>query len=141
MKRVLIVFGLMLWLLSGVTTAQNGKSYVVIVNVRNSAGMIPKSVLSKIFLKQEANWMPVDQPANAPAREAFSTYVHGRSASTIKSYWQSQVFSGREVPPPEKSTDLAVIAYVRANEKAIGYVSVAPSIATANGVKVIRVGP
>ena len=137
MKRIVIVFTVMMLLLAGAMQAQD-KGYKVIVNAGNAAAALPKAKLSKIFLKQEGGWAPVDQTAASPARDAFSKDVHGRTASTIKSYWQSQIFSGREVPPPEKGGDAAVVAYVKGNPQAIGYVSAAADV---SGVKVIKVGP
>jgi hypothetical protein len=47
------------------------------------------------------------------------------------------MFSGREVPPPVRDSDTAVIEYVRANSGAIGYI--APSATLPNGVKPLRV--
>lgn len=138
MKRAVIIFTVMLCVLAGVSSAQDGKPYKLIVNPANPASALPKAKVSKIFLKQEGNWSPVDLTGSSPVRDAFSKDVHGRSASTIKSYWQSQIFSGREVPPPEKGSDAAVAAYVKANPNAIGYVSAGAAV---DGVKVIRVNP
>jgi len=47
-----------------------------------------------------------------------------------------QIFSGRDVPPPQKS-EAAVISFVRSNENAIAYVSAGADTA---GLKVITVG-
>jgi hypothetical protein len=32
-------------------------------------------------------------------REGFSKEVHGRSVTAIKSFWNQQIFAGRQVPP------------------------------------------
>ena len=65
----------------------------------------------------------MDQAPISPVRGAFNRLVHQKSAGAIASYWQQQIFAGREVPPAEKSGDGAVIAFVKANPGAIGYVS------------------
>jgi hypothetical protein len=43
--------------------------------------------------------------------------------SAVESYWQQAIFSGRSVPPLEKASDAEVLAFVRANPGAVGYVS------------------
>jgi hypothetical protein len=53
---------------------------------------------------------------------------------SVYSYWQEIVFSGRGEPPPERASDAEVVAFVRANVNAFGYVS--PTAAVA-GVKVL----
>ena len=60
-----------------------------------------------------------------------------KSVSAVKSYWQQQIFSGRGVPPTERSTDSEVLAYVRSNPNAIGYVSSAAALG--GSVKVVTV--
>ena len=46
--------------------------------------------------------------------------------------WQCLILRGREVPPPEVSSDEEVIAFVKSRPGAIGYVS---SAARLDGVK------
>lgn len=90
---------------------------------------IDAGTLSEIFLKKTERWddgsriFPVDQVESAPVREAFSRRVHRRSVPAIKAYWQQRIFSGREVPPPEKTSDREVVEFVRATPGSIGYVS------------------
>ena len=83
--------------------------------------------------------MPVDLSESAPAREAFSTAVHHKPVKAVRAYWQQQIFSGRDVPPPEKTSDEQVIAFVRATPGAIGYVSAAAPLT--GGVRRVQVGP
>ena len=56
--------------------------------------------------------------------------------NAVRSYWQQRIFSGRDVPPPEADSDLAVLRYVKENAGAIGYVSDVPNI---QGVRVVTV--
>jgi ABC-type phosphate transport system substrate-binding protein len=65
----------------------------------------------------------VDQTDRSSVREEFSRVVHGKSAAAVKSTWNQQIFSGRDVPPVEKSSDGDVVAFVRATPGAVGYVS------------------
>lgn len=116
--------------------------YKVIVNSANPATALPKKDVSQLFMKKTAKWAdgtavtPVDQTEKATVRERFTQEVHGKSVAAVKSYWQQQIFSGRDVPPVEKSSDAQVIAFVKQNAGAIGYV--AESADTA-GVKVVAV--
>jgi ABC-type phosphate transport system substrate-binding protein len=98
--------------------------------------------LNALFLKKMAKWTdgtpaaPINQTKSAAVREAFTTTVHGKSVAAVDSYWQQQIFSGRDIPPAEKSSDADVITFVKANAGAVGYVSDA---AVTAGVKVISV--
>ena len=117
------------------------KSYKVIVNPSNPVSSISREDVSRIFLKKTTKFSdgrgasPVDLPANSPTRESFSKDVHGKSSSAVDAYWQQLIFSGRDIPPAQKS-ESGVLDFVRSNGNAIGYVS--PGADT-GGVKVINV--
>jgi ABC-type phosphate transport system substrate-binding protein len=116
--------------------------YVVIVNAQNAVHSISPKDLSLIFLKKNTRW-PNGQkielialPDTTPASIRFDKEIFKRSPAAIRAYWQQEIFSGRSVPPVEKTTDEEIVAFVASNPGAIGYVAVAPSKA---GVKVIKV--
>lgn len=114
--------------------------YQVIVHSTNPTDILTREQLGKVFLKKIVKWdtgtpiIPVDQLPISPVRIAFTKVGHGKPVSAVVSYWQQQIFGGREVPPAEKQSDAAVIAFVKANPGAIGYVSAAT---LADGVKVM----
>ena len=116
--------------------------FKIIVNSSNSSTKISKADLNAIFLKKMVKWsdgipaLPVNQSKKSTVRDSFTTSVHGKSVAAVDSYWQQQIFSGRDVPPAEKTSDADVLAFVKANAGAVGYIS--DSGATA-GVKVISV--
>jgi ABC-type phosphate transport system substrate-binding protein len=122
--------------------ALSAQEYKVIAHPDAGVTELPTAVVANVFLRKErklpggveAN--PVDLPASSSLREAFSKGVLGRPTSAVVTYWQQQVFSGRDTPPPSKPNDDAVVAFVKATPGAIGYVS---SGANAEGVKVVRV--
>jgi hypothetical protein len=58
--------------------------------------------------------------------------------SSIKAYWQKQIFSGRGVPPEEKESDEEVLEYVSKNVGAIGYISESAET-SAYDVKVLEI--
>ena len=120
--------------------AQQG--YKVIVNENNQVSSLDKKQVSKFLLKKALRWEdgtavdPVDLAPSSAVREAFSEDVHGRSVASIKNYWQRQIFSGANTPPAEVGSDAEVIAYVRSNPGAIGYVSTGAPL---DGVKAVSV--
>ena len=124
--------------------AAQADGYVIIVNQTNPVTSLSRQQASDIFMKQLRQWEqggdihPVDLPAVSPVRDAFSRAVHGKPSSAVASWWGQQMFSGRSVPPPQRTTDRAVNAFVREDGLAIGYVS--PGAAEA-GVKVVRITP
>lgn len=127
----------------GVGSTVFGQSnYRVVVHESNPLDEISKDLLSSYLLKKKSRWdhgatvAPADLDSQSPVRAAFSEEVHGRSVASIKNYWQRQIFSGRNVPPPEVSDDSEMIAFVRDSPGGLGYVSGGASV---RGVKILRV--
>ncbi len=124
------------------TVAHADPGYRVIINPENPTTSISRSTLSKVFLKSQTSWsngnriMPVDLRVTSRVRDALSRYVHGRSATVIKNWWNQQIFAGKGVPPPELATDAKVVAYVLANAGAIGYVAADAPIGDARTITV-----
>ena len=118
------------------------QDYKVIVNSANAATEISAEALGKIFLKQVSKFpdgaaaTPVEPAKASPARAAFVKTVLGRTVQNLDTYWQQQIFSGKDVPPANKSNDDDVVAFVKSNPGAIGYVSASAAVA---GVKVVTV--
>jgi len=116
--------------------------YWVVVHPDNPIDTLERSEVSRLFLKKATRWsdgtpvVPVDLPEKAPAREAFSKDIHGRTAAAIKKYWQQKVFSGEAAPPPEVTSEADVLAHVRSDPSAVGYVS---DEAVLKGVKILDV--
>ena len=114
----------------------SAQGYVVVVNEAGPASL-SKTDVSRIFLKKSSQLTPVDQDKDAKVRSSFSKAVLGRPLSAIISYWQQQIFSGGESPPTEKASDAEVLAFVRSNPKAIGYVAAGTELGA--GVRAITV--
>jgi len=131
MKRVIVVLSavavLTLWNAS--FTAEAASGYRVIVNRNASFTEISKDEVQKIMMKKTSKFSdgtkadPVDLDPESPVREAFSKDVLGRSTSGVKNFWQRQIFSGKDVPPPEVASDADVVAFVSSNPGGLGYVS------------------
>jgi ABC-type phosphate transport system substrate-binding protein len=126
----------------GATVAAQAASYKVVANNSVPVSSLSKKAASDLFLKKTTKWeggapaVPVDQLESSAIRQALSKDVHGKTAAAVKSYWNQQIFSGRDVPPIEKRSDAEVLAFVRATPGAIGYVS---DGAATDGVHVLTV--
>ena len=138
-RRTVVLLALLLLLSPAAGWAAD---YQVIVHSANPTDILTKEQLGKMFLKKLVKWdtgtpiVPVDQAAASPVRAAFTKIVHGKPVSAIASYWQQQIFAGKEVPPAEKAGDAAVLAYVKATPGAIGYIS---DGASAEGAKLLTI--
>jgi ABC-type phosphate transport system substrate-binding protein len=115
----------------------DAQDFVVVTNAANPVSELSRNEVSNIFLKKTTRLVAVDLDKGSIVRDAFSKAIHGRPASAILSYWQQQIFSGKDVPPAERSSDADVLAFVRGNPNAIGYVSAGTSLGP--GVKVVSV--
>lgn len=107
----------------------HGQSFVLIVNARNPVHEITRDQAARLFLKKSVTWSDggsvtlVDQERDSKVREAFTQHVLGRSIDAVDIYWQSQIFSGKGVPPATKGSDAEVVAFVAADPYAMGYVA------------------
>jgi ABC-type phosphate transport system substrate-binding protein len=136
-------FALLACLALGAALPAAAADFKVVVHPDNPLGELTTTELSRLFLKKTLRWpegRPVQpvEPGTPRLRERFAQAVHGKSLDAVKAYWNQLIFSGRDVPPLEKADDAGVLAYVRANPGAVGYVS--PGADTA-GVKVLLVSP
>ncbi len=118
--------------------------FVVVVHEDNPLTTIEREHLSKLFLKRINKWPggrpvePMDLTPTAVSRVAFTKAVHKKSVAAIRAFWQQQIFSGRDIPPPEKGTEEQVVEYIRFHPDAVGYVS--PDAVLGAGVKSVTIG-
>ena len=137
-----IVLMAILVLTLGLAQEATAADYQVIVNESNPISTIEADAVRRIMLRKTTRWdhgamaQPIDRTQDASVRETFSKEVLRKSVSAIKAYWQTQIFSGRGVPPAELESNASVIEYVRRNPGAIGYVRAGTAT---RGVKVIEV--
>src|SRR5215217_1220273 len=143
LRHALLATAITAGAMPGAPRAAAAQGYQVIVNAANSASTLPRGEVAALFLKQVTTWPDgapvavVDLNDKFSVRAAFSREVLGRSASAIRSYWQQQVFGGRAVPPTQRANDAEVVAYVRENPNAIGYV--APSTPLGQGIRTLTI--
>jgi ABC-type phosphate transport system substrate-binding protein len=118
-------------------------AFRVIVHPDVKGGQIPRSMLGAIFLKQALKWgdgrpaVPVDQSVQSAVRRQFSYDVLRQGIVEVQVYWQRRITAGL-VPPPVKTSDEDVVAFVASTPGAIGYVSSSTTLpATVREVAVV----
>jgi hypothetical protein len=108
--------------------------YVVVVHAANPSSALPREQVARLFLRKVKRWPsgadaePVDLAPAAPARDAFTRHVLGKSVASVRAYWQQRIFSGAEVPPPEKAAEADALEFVRTHPAGVGYVSPAAGL-------------
>ena len=99
----------------------------VIVNPANPASQIQRTALVAIYMGTMTRWSdgtpiaPVDQSTRSAIRAAFSEKLLGKSLQAMQQHWLRKMAEGH-APPPVKSSDAEIAAWVRAHPGAIGYV-------------------
>lgn len=142
MKTLLKTFTVAVLAVVASASPAMAQDFKVIVNSANATTELTADQAAKLFLKQALKFpndtpaQPVDQGKATGVRAAFSKAVLGRPVSAVESYWQQQIFSGKDVPPAAKGSDDEVVSFVKATPGAIGYVSAGASTAS---VKVVDV--
>jgi len=130
-------------LLAAAPAAEQADPCKIIVNAANPGVQIQRAALAAIFMGQMTRWSdgkainPVDQSARSPVRTAFSEKVLKKSVMSIQVHWLRKIAADHSTPPPSKSSDAEVVAYVKANAGAIGYV--ADTFVLDQTVKVLKV--
>jgi ABC-type phosphate transport system substrate-binding protein len=115
--------------LASAATAAGTAGFQIVVHPSVEGSKISRSVLADIYQKDVIRWgndvriRPVDQSSQAPVRRAFTQQILGRSLGEVQKYWTQRLAVDREMPPPTKASDEAVLAFVADKKGAIGYVS------------------
>jgi len=116
--------------------------FKIVVNAANPGNAAKRQTVADLFLKKATRWTdgamaaPVDQSLTSKLRSSFSEQVLQQPPAAVHNYWQRQIFSGREQPPPVKASDQEVLTYVQARAGGIGYVS--DSATLPSGVKELK---
>lgn len=145
MKRFApILLSVVLGIAAGSIGAEDpgANGYKVIVNPANPATQLSRLKLGEMFLRKQGRWpdgvpvSPMELSGKSPVRARFSLETYGKPVIAIAAYWQQMIFSGKGVPPPERSNDADIVAFVRETAGAIGYVG---ERADLSGVKVVAI--
>ncbi len=143
MRRfVIAVSALLIPVFAAEAAVSADASVRIVVNPHVKGTQIPRATLSSIFLKQAPRWTdgvpiaPVDQSVKSTIRNTFSINILQQQLMDVQMYWQRRMAAGVS-PPPVKTSDEDVIAFVASTPGAIGYVSA--STALPDTVKAIEV--
>ena len=141
--RVVVLSALISGLAAAAVPGDLGAGFKVVVNAANPTSALSRDAIARLFLKKSNSWpggkpaIPIDQPTSAEPRQAFTKGVLQQDTNDVVAYWNRVIFSGRGRPPLTKASDAEVIAYVRANPDAVGYVRA--DAAVGDGVKVLKI--
>jgi ABC-type phosphate transport system substrate-binding protein len=144
MRRRAVALTLALSIAAVASPLPAADAFVVIVHPSVAGTQVHRHDLAGVFLKKVSRWgdrspaQPVDLSGTSPVRQAFSQAVLEMPVATVVQYWQKQMFGSAPVPPPPvKSSDAEVIAFVSRTAGAVGYVS--PGAPLPPGVRAIAV--
>ncbi|MBI5461836.1 MAG: hypothetical protein HY941_06595 [Gammaproteobacteria bacterium] len=88
-----------------------------------NAGTLHDIYLKKIFLDASGRkFIPLNLPADAPLREAFSQALFHQGSDELQDYWNQNYFHGI-APPYVLGSQDAVVRFVAQTPGAIGYVA------------------
>lgn len=80
----------------------------------------------------------LDLPRDDPRRAAFYQALTGMTVAQVNSYWSRLMFSGQSVPPQALPDETAMLAALRRNPGALGWLSREPADPALRTVLVIK---
>jgi len=124
-------------------TAARADLYVV-VHPDNPVRALTAKEVTEIFLGRTRAFssgefaVPLDLPAESPARVRFYETLTGVPMAQVNSYWSRLMFSGQVTPPRALPDEASVGLAVRRQRGAIGYLTQEPADASLRVVAVVR---
>lgn len=105
-----------------------------------TAADISKETAGRIFLGKDKNFngsgkIVIIERTDA-LKNTFHQAVTGMSSDDVNKYWAKLVFTGKEVQPTEKTSDAEIIAIVKNDPNAIGYINSASVTADVKAIPV-----
>jgi ABC-type phosphate transport system substrate-binding protein len=106
-------------------------STIAVVSAKSPIASLSKEQLANVFLGRVTQLpggisvMPIDQAEGSASRDEFYLAFVGKSAPQMKAFWARLIFTGRGRPPRTVKTTAELIAALRGNPNAIGYLDAA----------------
>lgn len=100
----------------------------VVANQSVPTGIVSKRTLNAVFRGEPARWSDgtllraVDQSVRSEIRFAFTRDFLNDTLDGIQTQWMRRIAQGHGLPPPVKSSDAEVLAFVAGTRGALGYV-------------------
>jgi ABC-type phosphate transport system substrate-binding protein len=123
-----VATAVLLVVLAATGRAAAADPFKVIVNAKVTGKAIRRDALADIFLGRAERWgdgrtvSPVDLSTTSAVRESFTHSVLEMTVLSVRVYWTRAISSGH-YPPPTRSGDDDVVAFVAKNAGGVGYVS------------------
>lgn len=117
--------------------------YVVVHADNPSRSMTQKEVLdlymgrTRVFAHGDVA-LPFDLPRDSAGRERFYQALAGMGLSQVNSYWSRLMFTGQSMPPLPLPGEAEMLAIVRRNPNAVGYLASEPNDRGVRTVLVLR---
>lgn len=140
MRARLLLLLLTLWTLPPVAWAD----ILVIVHVDSPLQQLAPQQVSDLYLGRQRSTASgerlqvIDLPRNSELRSRFFSSLNGMSLRSVNAYWARLQFSGDSQPPIPLPDSSAVLAVVRNNRLAIGYVDAGEATAGVRTVLTLR---
>ena len=100
----------------------------VVVNAAHPADQLSRREVVDLFMGRTQYFadgslvLRLDQAPESPERAEFYRGLVNKSVAEVNAYWAKLLFTGRASPPQVVGNSRAVLAAVRDNKSAIGYV-------------------
>tara|TARA_R110001583_G_scaffold10782_7_gene49591 strand:+ start:21880 stop:22317 length:438 start_codon:yes stop_codon:yes gene_type:complete len=128
MKKFNQVVTILLLLILFIVFAQAEEPLAVVVNKANPVDELSRSELIDLFMGKyvafpnDVKAIPVELNGDHKIKIDFYRYLVGMPLSRVNAYWSRLRFTGRKRAAVFKSNENDLIAFIIANELAIGYV-------------------
>lgn len=104
----------------------------VVVSAGSSVRSLPQKEAVDLFMGRVRSLpggefaITLDLPRDSAGRAAFYRALTGQPMAQINSYWSRLLFSGQVTPPQPVASEAAMVDAVKANPRAIGYLTREP---------------
>lgn len=125
MRRLLLISYLI-----GLPMATQADIYVI-ANKALALNDLSKEDIAAIYLLKKKHWddgepmLPINLPAQSPARNQFTEQIFDSTPEKLGGYWDKMLFKGI-TPPLTQNSEQAVTLFVERMKGAIGYVENKP---------------
>ncbi|MGD9842012.1 MAG: hypothetical protein AB7F79_03880 [Steroidobacteraceae bacterium] len=107
--------------------------FYIVVEASNPQQSLTQKQVVDLFMGRSRSFtngefsVLLDLPRDNPTRAEFYQALTGLSAAQVNSYWSRLMFSGRNTPPTSFKDEATIIAMLKRNPNAIGWLSTQPT--------------
>ncbi|MBU0993841.1 MAG: substrate-binding domain-containing protein [Proteobacteria bacterium] len=124
----IVVGGMLVVFFNGLTGSAAWADVVIIAHPSVDVESMTAQELKNVFLGNRVKWndhlqIKVVVLKDLPAHEQFTRKIVHKTTAQFKNWWRQMVFTGKGLIPRSFNSEQALMAYVAANEGAVGYIS------------------